>query len=478
MKAIFPTLTLIIFLLFTNIVLAENEVDIKVIPISSEIEAGSTAEYYLNITNLKLEKDIYRLSYDSLSIYPFSEYIRSIVTDPAQLKLDTGETGLLKVSIKTLDTAHQDITYETEIAITSLTNSKIAVPATLKTYIVSPTDLILIFPEIPEEIVPGEETQIKIRFKNRGSIALKNYEILISSDLPQLHKNFITDFSPQEEIIETISLKTSKNVKPGDYIVNIKVYDEDSKTRGSYSSAFTVSKNENIREQKDEDTGFLSKTTRITVTNEGNIKTTKSIEVETNFFARIFTKTNPDPVISKGNYVWELSLNPGDELSVEYVSNYRPIFYGILIIIIATLIMNYLVERSVLIRKRIYRIKRNPDGLSELKVLIHVKNGRKDEVSGVNIIDVLPSTMTPTEEFGTLKPTKIQQGTKGKRFIWELDKLAPQEERIFSYKVKSNIKLIGETRLPPAVVQYRTKKGKVLSERSADLYLDHTPKRE
>jgi hypothetical protein len=93
----------------------------------------------------------------------------------------------------------------------------------------------------------------------------------------------------------------------------------------------------------------------------------------------------------------------------------------------------------------------------------------------LSIIDVLPNTMGSPEDFGTLKPTTIQQGTKGKRFIWEIGNLAPHEERIISYKVKSTLKLIGETRLPACVVQYKTKKGKIISERSAALFLEHSP---
>jgi len=95
---------------------------------------------------------------------------------------------------------------------------------------VSPEDVILIFPEIPNSVIPGEEYEIKIKLKNRGNIALTNYEVLLSSDLPQLHKNFVTDFEPKEEIVEIIKFTVPEQTKAGDYVVNIKVYDIDSKT--------------------------------------------------------------------------------------------------------------------------------------------------------------------------------------------------------------------------------------------------------
>ncbi len=464
--------------IFSYAVLAEDEVSAEIIELSSEAEAGGSAEFLVNITNHQIEKDIYRLSYDTRSIAPFSDFASSILIEPSQIKLDSGESGFFHVTIKIIDTANEDRNYETVLSLSSLTKPKIDEKVTLRTYVVSPEDIILIFPEIPEEIVPGMEASIKIRLKNRSNIKLSNYEILITSDLPQFYKNFVTDFMPNEEIIETLIVKTDQSLSPGNYIVNIKVYDSNSKTRGSYSSAFTITKNENIHEQKEEDAGFMSKKIKITKKNEGNIKSSLAIESKIGFFARLFTKSNPEPEVNDENYIWRKELLPGDEFTVEYTTNYRPILYGILIIIIAALSMNYLIDSSVLVKKRIYQIKHNQDGLSELKILIHVKNGRREEITNVGIIDVLPNTMGSPEDFGTLKPNTIQQGTKGKRFIWEIDRLASHEERIISYKVKSKLKLIGETKLPPCTVQYKTKKGKIISERSAALFLEHTPKHE
>ena len=469
---------ILLFALVSTVCYADNEVSSDVISLFSETEAGGSVEYYVNITNLQVEKDIYRLNYDSLSIAPFSDFANNILIEPSQMKLDSGESGLFHVKIKVLETAKEDRNYDTVLSITSLTKPKIKEEVSIKTYVVSSTDLVLIFPEIPEEIIPGEETKIIIRLKNRANIPLENYEILISSDLPQIYRNFVTDFLPNEEIVETLTITPGKLIQPGNYIVNIKAYDSDSKTRGSYSSAFTIPKSENVLEQQGEDSSFMSKTTTLTKKNEGNIKSTLTIESKVGFIKRLFTKTNPNPKFENGVYIWEKELNPGEEFSVSYTTSYRPIFYGVLIIILVTFAMNYLLDKSVLIKKRIYRIKRTTDGLSELKILIHVKNGKAKEITGVSVIDILPNTMGIPEEFGTLKPTSIQQGTKGRRFIWEIGTLAAHEERIISYKVKSKLKLIGETRLPPCIVQYKSKKGKIVSERSATLFLEHTPKDE
>ncbi|MDP3916780.1 MAG: hypothetical protein Q8Q42_00645 [Nanoarchaeota archaeon] len=476
MKTRFAITIFLALILFSSMALAQSGVLAVPIDDSHEAEAGDVATFNINITNMQDERDIYRITYNELILYPFSDFLRNIIITPDQLRLDPGESGILSVTLKIMETALQEKNYETILTVSSLTNRKVSQDVSLKTYLVSPTDAVLIFPEIPDEINPGEEYKIKIRFKNRGNAPLNNYEILISSDIPQLHKNFIADFAPKEEIIETITFQPSKNIAPGDYVVNIKVYDSKSKTRGSYSSAFTLVRSENMEEKKNEDRGFLSKTTTLTITNEGNTISTKPIESEINFFKRLFTKPEPEPIVKDGKYLWEKEISPGESFTVSYTTNYRPIFYGLIIIILSVIGMNYLIDRTVIIKKRIFKVKRTPEGLSELKVLIHVKNGKSEEITGVRIMDVLPNTMEPTDEFGTLKPTTVQQGTKGKRFIWEIGRLAPQEERILSYRVKSKVKLIGETKLPPAIVQFTTLKGKVISERSTGLSLEHTPR--
>jgi hypothetical protein len=466
--------TVVAIFLLMPLISAENEIGVEIIEISNEVEAGGKAEYQLKIINYQGEKDIYRVTYDELLVYPFSDFARSIIAKPTQVKLNPLQTGIINLTINVLETAREDRPYETEVEISSITNSEIKQNLTLKTYIVSPKDIILIFPEIPDEMTPGQEYDIEVKFKNRGNVRLENYEILISSDFPQLQKNFVIDFEPKEEITEKITIKPNEHVKANDHIVNIKVYDIDGKTRGSYSSAFTIKEKENIQEQLDEQKGFLTKTTLITKKNNGNTISNQKIEAKINPLSRLFTNAEPDPKVEDGKYTWNFKLEPGEEFSIEFTTNYKPVFYGLLIIIIATIVLNFLIERTVIIKKRMYKIRKTSDGHSELKILILLKNGRPKEVTSVRVLDILPAIIEPTEEFGTLKPEKVQQGTRGKRLIWEIGNLAPHEERILSYKVKSKIRLIGETTLPPATVQYTTQDGKIKTEHSASIQIEHS----
>ena len=474
-RKVLAILTLMVIVLFSNFVHAQEGLTVEVIELGKDVEADGEAEYQLNITSFQGERDIYRISYNEFSIFPFSDFARSIIIEPSQLKLDPLENGYVNITIKVMETVKQEQAYETILKIYSLTNENVKKEAALKTFVVSPQDIIMIFPDIPDEVLPGEEHIITIRFKNRANIPLENYEILISSDLPQLQKNFIVDFEAKEEIVEEIVFKVDKTAEYGNYIINIKVYDG-TKTRGSFSSAFTIEKNENIEEIKEKDIGFFTSTKTITKKNTGNTVEDQKLEIKLNFFAKLFTEPSPQPKIVDNKYIWDFRLGPGDEFSVNLKSNYRSIFYGIIVIIIATYFMNFYIDRTVIIRKRIYKMKKSADGHSELKVLIHLKNGMANEISGVRVLDVLPSTFKPTEEYGTLQPTKIQHGRKSKRFVWEIGRLAPKEERIISYKIQSNVRVLDGTKLPPTFVHFTTNKGKVMSEGSMSVIIDQPAK--
>ena len=63
----------------------------------------------------------------------------------------------------------------------------------------------------------------------------------------------------------------------------------------------------------------------------------------------------------------------------------------------------------------------------------------------------------------------VQKGKKSVRMVWEIGDLDPKEERVLSYKVKSKMNLLGEVRLPAAVVQFINKKGALQELKSLKL---------
>ena len=71
--------------------------------------------------------------------------------------------------------------------------------------------------------------------------------------------------------------------------------------------------------------------------------------------------------------------------------------------------------------------------------------------------------LTLIKNFGTAIPDQIISKRKGTRLVWKFDSLAPKEERLLSYEIKSKIHVIGKLNIPQASL-VQTKSGKKISK--------------
>jgi len=167
MKSKILSLITLLMLIVPTLVLAENEIVTEIIKVSNQAEPGGTAQFQIKIQNHQNERDVYKINYDDLSVHPFSDFTRNIILTNPQLKLDSNQEGIFNIEINILETANQDKNYNTKFTISSVTTPEIKEEVLIKTYVVSPEDVIMIFPDLPETIIPGEEYEIKIRLMNR-----------------------------------------------------------------------------------------------------------------------------------------------------------------------------------------------------------------------------------------------------------------------------------------------------------------------
>src|SRR3989344_1289797 len=81
-----------------------SSITVDILESQDEVEAGSTAEFTLKITNDGIERDVFSIEPDEFNVYPFSEFAKKIEAIPYQVKLDAEESALVKVRIKTIAT--------------------------------------------------------------------------------------------------------------------------------------------------------------------------------------------------------------------------------------------------------------------------------------------------------------------------------------------------------------------------------------
>ncbi|MEM4397764.1 MAG: hypothetical protein QW757_04035 [Candidatus Woesearchaeota archaeon] len=216
-----------------------------------------------------------------------------------------------------------------------------------------------------------------------------------------------------------------------------------------------------IKEEKSEE--FFKKTTFYYIVNEGNIENNYSFKYPTNILKKIFVSSNikyNKVYLKKDSYLlWNLNLKPMEKIELEVVENYRILIYSILIGLFSLLI--YYVYRSpVVIKKEAIITGKNNEGISTMKVLLHIRNRSQNLVEKIEIKELIPSIAEFIEEekHGTLIPSKIiRNDKKGTILKWELDALEPFEERLITFRLKSKIVVVGGLTLPATKIKFEVK---------------------
>ena len=150
-------------------------------------------------------------------------------------------------------------------------------------------------------------------------------------------------------------------------------------------------------------------------------------------------------------------MQPGESYSLTVVVSYRPIVY-LIIALVVLITLYYLLRSPLVVRKSVSSIKTKEGSLSELKVLLHIKNRTKRNYEDLIVLDRIPKITEIGKEFeiGTIRPTKIMtHEKKGTIAKWEMNSLDSYEERVIAYKLYSNLNILGGLTLPIALLKYR-----------------------
>ncbi len=305
---------------------------------------------------------------------------------------------------------------------------------------------------------PKETSKITLKLDNRNSRNISSATIDISNDFYE--KTIQTNILPLEKKYVDFNFDVDPKLAPGDYNFDV-VLSFNNKTVEDADFAFSVLPYSSIVRDDSVKHSWFKYDKTINIVNEGNIKNTDSIKVEISSIKSFFTKSEPKAEIVKENgakyLVWDYQLIPYGDINLKYTVNYRPLLYFILAVI-ASIILYYLLRSPVVVKKQSINIKMYDGGLSEMKILIHVKNRTPKNYSDIVLGERVPNIASyiPTESMGNIMPSKVlKHDQKGTILKWNLETLDPFEERIIIYKVKSKLTILGRFIIPSTVVKFK-----------------------
>lgn len=461
---------LFVLLLYTSMVSAAS-FDIEVVPIVDRIAIDEFAKFQINIKNNMNHAEEFRIYTTN---FPTWDVRTEPIVNPIVLELQPGEEGNVELIADPLKI--RDIgTYAINVNVRSkITNQLKSVP--LKVTILSTEGLIggyvptvVTSLGVPKKNDPREEIPIKIVLNNQNIIDYEELVIKLESKL--IKKTIVTQLGPKEEktLELTANLDSLTLPQKDNLVVTV--------SAGDISIITPIVKQIEIIEYGDLELVSERKRFLTTISNyefvSNNPGYEGSFKVETTLLGSIFSSEKPKAKVVTENgkkyFVWDVQLD-NNKMGVTVKKNILPLFF-VVIILVGLVASYYLLRSPLTIRKESNNIVKKEGGVSEMSIIVHIRNRGKSKIKDIEITETIPNIVSIERDIsiGALQPTKIMRHEKRKDIIvkWSIDALDASEERVLSYKIKTKLSILGDFSLPAAsgVFKYEGKTLTTVSSR-------------
>ncbi|MBW2976528.1 hypothetical protein KY347_03725 [Candidatus Woesearchaeota archaeon] len=455
-----PVLFAIVFLICASAAYAAS-FDVEATAVKDRIIVDEFAKFRLDIKNNLDKKDEYRIY--SLD-FPTWDVRTEPLINPITLELNPGAEGSVELTVDPLKI--RDIgTYQVNVNVKSKVTAK-SVSVPLKVTILSTEPLIggyvptvITGVDVPREIDPREEVPIKIVLNNQNIIDYPDLVVKLESTL--IKETINTQLGPKEE--KTLDLKATLDplTPPQKDKVVVAVF------KGNRSIINPIVREIEVieyavQELASEEKKFLrSKTHYNFVSN--NEDYTGKFKIETTLLGSVFSSTSPKSDVVKENgkryFVGDVKLE-NNKMEITATKNFIPLFVVVLLLI-ALLVFYYTLRSPLLMTKEASNIVKNEGGISEMTVILHIRNRSANKIKDIEITDFMPALVSVGGDvpIGSLQPSKVlKHERKGTTIVkWTIDALDASEERVLSYRTKSRLSILGSFSLPAAKSAFKYK---------------------
>lgn len=302
--------------------------------------------------------------------------------------------------------------------------------------------------------MPGEEVTGTMTVQNLAPKIIDNYS---------LYSSFSGENKTQEGIaiapgaLKTYSFTHSipEEAYPGQRNFSITL-DYESRQQIRYSN-INVKEIRNVSRTTEREDKVLYETGEIRVENLGNsnVTLTENLTFPTYLSSILSFETEPDDTeetSSSITYIWNLDLQPGESVVLEYRIDYwMPLAIAALILIGVVALRR--LSGSVEITKKVEEVEGD-----KLKISIELVNNSEKIQEGLKVKDFVPNVAQLDEEFHMTRPD-TKRTTDGVELEWSVDDFKPGEERVIQYEIEPKVEVEGGIDLESAELR---KEGQIL----------------
>ena len=313
----------------------------------------------------------------------------------------------------------------------------------------------------PRFIDPKNIYSLLVHIKNNNPAEIKNLGVKLESALINRESTVVVEPNIEESVEFTVGF--DENQKPLLDTLTVIVTEGNNIIYRQTMPIEVVGYRLAFKQEASLEKKFLRYKETIRVTNQDFVTEQQQVTVQTDWFRKYFTTTDPasDCIVKDGQkYLkWDVKLSPGESTTLVLIKEYRLLFLSL--VVLAFAVVAYIVLRSpVHLRKDAEIVSTSQGGISEVKVVIELKNRTNKMLKKVTLVDRIPHMIDIDKkaEFGTLAPKKMMRTNKGTILTWEME-LEPKEERIIKYLIRSKLSILGEVILPPASIYIHDETG-------------------
>ena len=309
----------------------------------------------------------------------------------------------------------------------------------------------------------GDNLVTTIVVGNLNTLSQRNAVIttnILKDDLVIQKFDDEVSITPSSTHTVTNNIEIKNTLEYGSYKLKVELKDLSGKILDDTELTFNIKRNDDYIKDKTTEFGLFFLTTKITVTNKGNVvdgtyALTESLPLYfKSFFFPDIEPTSQQEVDGRIVYTWELrGLKPNETKIILYQVRFTTVVIAILLIGFGLYIFNYFYFRP-------HVIKRHPQTISQPKeeaVHIHIRNKSNREIRNIVVKDYVPPLARVMKRFDTVQP-EIKLTTRGTSLTWRIDRLGPREERVLSYVIIPVMEIPGGIKLPKAHFMYEGRK--------------------
>ena len=461
-------LIVVVSLLCSVLVLGDSSPSvINVVPVKNMVRSGEPALFNLTIQNTLAEKQRY-------TVYSF---VQGWSVDPFPLsdkiiELSAGNSYTTTVKAVALDSFYPGIYY---VSVTIESDHGERQTKSLKVYLApdQPVDYlpsIKVDVDMNEKVNPQNPLSIKLFLENKNPLNLKDLNIKLQSEMPEFTKDVVISLPSLEKKMIEFAVTPNMFQQPKYYTLFF-IFEKDGQQVKVVEKKIEVIPLMPPFEVKEELKIVYWKQFRdLTFTNKGNVLNTQEVKIPVTFWQALLSQTEAKVVKENGQrYLqFELTLGPNEKAQRMVIVHYRLLVY-LLVFIVLFVLFYWYVQPPIYVKKTAITHRHEGDeALSEVKVMLEVRNKSDKPLHNVSVVDTIPAiaNLEKSLELGTLKPHEIKHTKNGTKVIWSLMELDGKEHRLITYKVKAKLNILGTFSLPRAVVEFpkgKKRRGKAYS---------------